>query len=93
MYFDSHCPHCKKMMGTLSTLSNLGFMVELRQVDADTKIRAEIPFPVVSATRDDLKKFQVEGVPLLLIGNLKKGTVARVQGYQSAEDVLKVLRE
>jgi hypothetical protein len=93
MYFDAHCPHCKRMMGTLSTLSNLGFMIELRQVDADTKIRSEIPFPVVSATREELKKYQVEGVPLLLVGNLKKGTVSRVQGYQSAENVLKAIRE
>ena len=80
------------MMGTLKSLVDLGFTIELKQIDGDTAIRSEIPFPVETATPEELKKYHVTGVPLLLIGNLKNGTVSKIQGYQSADAVLKAIR-
>lgn len=92
LYFDSHCPHCQQMLGTLTDLSKRGFWIELRQIDSDFAIRSKIPFPVMSASRQELSQYHIEGVPLLLVGNLKRGTFFKIQGYQSTESVLQALR-
>jgi hypothetical protein len=92
LYFDSKCPHCQKMMKTIGELSQLGFWIELRQVDSDLSIRSQIPFPVSSATPKELKQYQIEGVPLLLVGDLKRGTFFKIQGEQPTDAVLQAIR-
>jgi len=92
LYFDSKCPHCQKMMKTIGELSQLGFWVELRQVDSDLSARSQIPFPVSSATPKELKQYQIEGVPLLLVGDLKRGTFFKIQGEQPTDAVLRAIR-
>ncbi len=37
MYFDSKCPHCKRMFNTLSSLQSKGVYVEALQID-DAKV-------------------------------------------------------
>ncbi len=91
LYFDSHCPHCEHMMGTVRELMQLGYWVELRQIDDDVSARAKIPFAVASATPEELKRYQIESVPVLLVGNLKKQSFFKIQGYQPSAEVLKVL--
>ena len=91
MYFDSHCPHCERMMGTLSELAARGYFVELRQVDKDRSTRSRIPFPVADATPEELKTYGVEAVPVLLVGDLKNKSFFKMQGYQTAASILTVL--
>ena len=87
LYFDSHCPHCQKMLGTVADLMRMGYWVELKQVDKDTSIRAKIPFTVSDASPEELKQYQIEAVPVLLIGDLKKQTFAKIQGYHGAQEI------
>jgi hypothetical protein len=91
LYFDSHCPHCQKMLGTVADLMRMGYWVELKQVDKDTSIRAKIPFSVSDASPQELKQYQIEAVPVLLIGNLKKQNFAKVQGYHEAREIIESL--
>lgn len=93
MYFDSHCPHCERMMGTLSELAARGYFVELRQVDKDRSTRSRIPFPVADATPEELKTYGVEAVPVLLVGDLKNKSFFKMQGYQTVPAVLAGLQE
>ena len=92
LYFDSNCPHCQHMLSTtIRELSQLGYWIELRQIDSDTSIRSRIPFPVSQASPAELKQYQISGVPLLLVGDLKQGTYFRVEGYQTKDAVLQAL--
>lgn len=93
LYFDSHCPHCEKMMGTVRELMQLGYWVELRQVDSDTKARAKIPFPVADAPKKELESYKIESVPVLLVGDLRAKTYFKIQGYQTSGDVLRALND
>jgi hypothetical protein len=92
LYFDSKCPHCQHMLDTVKELSQMGFLVELRQIDQDLSIRARIPFPVTNASPEELKQYQIDGVPLLLVGDLSQGTFFKIQGYQSTHSVLQALQ-
>jgi len=92
LYFDSHCPHCQKMLGTVADLMRMGYWVELKQVDKDTSMRAKIPFAVSDASADELKRYQIEAVPVLLIGDLKKQTFAKIQGYHGAQEISESLK-
>lgn len=93
LYFDSHCPHCMKMLGTVAELMRMGYWVELKQIDKDTSIRAKIPFAVSDAAPDELKRYQIDSVPVLLIGDLKKSTFSKVQGYHPTSDVINALKQ
>jgi thiol-disulfide isomerase/thioredoxin len=90
MYFSSTCPHCQKMMGTLSELQAKGFFVEARQTDSNGK-SLRLPFPSEMATPSELKSKEIQSVPLLLVGDLKKKVVYRLTGYQTTADVLNAL--
>lgn len=91
LYFDSHCPHCQHMIETVSQLLRSGYYVELKQIDSDLGIRSKLPFPVTDASKEELSRYKIESVPVLLIGNLKKGTVSRVDGYQTAQTVVEAM--
>ena len=94
MYFDSHCPHCEHMLATtIHELSDLGYWIELRQVDHDEAARARIPFPVNPASSDELKRYRIESVPVLVIGDLKAKSFFKMQGYQASPAVLSALQE
>ncbi|MGK5083732.1 conjugal transfer protein TraF [Bdellovibrionota bacterium FG-1] len=93
LYFDSHCPHCQRMIGTMSELAARGYYVELRQIDQDRSIRARIPFPVTDASPEELKTYGIQAVPVLLVGDLKAKSFFKMQGYQPAPTVLAALSE
>jgi glutaredoxin len=87
MYFNSQCPHCKRMFGTLAVLQSKGFFVEARQIDSEREL-ADVPFPTERATKEEIRSKKIESVPLLLVGDLKRKVVYRMVGYQSPEAVL-----
>jgi glutaredoxin len=93
MYFDSKCPHCERMMGTLAELRQRGYYVELRQVDSDMRARARIPFPVQDAPRAELAQYGVSSVPVLVVGDFERKTYFKIQGYQTTTAVLQALAE
>lgn len=93
MYFDSHCPHCKKMFGTLAELQSRGFMVEARQVDNDPRGLENLPIPVQKADPGELKEKNIQSVPLLLVGDLSKKAIYRLTGYQSVSSIFKAISE
>ena len=93
LYFDSKCPHCERMIGTLKALSQRGYLIELKQLDSNMEARGRIPFPVTDATATELKQYKIESVPLLLVGDLKARTFFKIQGYQSEESILNALAE
>lgn len=87
MYFDSECPHCQRMMGTLADLDGRGFVVEALQVD-ERPIRAQgLPFPVARASPEDVKRQGISSVPLLLVGDLSAKVVYKMTGYKSTSDI------
>lgn len=87
LYFDSKCPYCKKMFSTMKELQNLGYFVELRQLDSDLSVRKKLPFPVHSVSKKELHKRDIQGVPVLFVGDLKKKLVYRLKGYQTTESI------
>ena len=91
MYFNSQCPHCRKMFETLSTLQSKGFYVEARQVDAG-KYGLSLPFPVEMASKNEIREKDIQAVPLLLVGDLNRKVVYRMQGYQNVESVFARLK-
>lgn len=93
LYFDSKCPHCAKMIQTAQSLSQKGLWIELKQIDQDSRARERIPFPVTSASTAELKQYQIESVPLLLVGDLRSRTYFKIQGYQTEESVLRAFSE
>jgi hypothetical protein len=91
LYFDSKCPHCKRMMGTLSALRAQGYFVEAHQVDNDPEGLKGLPIPAERAAPGEIEAKTIKSVPLLLIGDLKSKTVYRITGFQTVDDVLKSL--
>jgi glutaredoxin len=77
LYFDSHCPHCKRMLGTMADLQTRGYFVEARQVDKDTRDLAGIAIPVEQAQAAEMKEKEIQSVPVLLVGDLAKKVVYR----------------
>lgn len=93
LYFDSHCPHCEHMIATtIHELAAMGFWIELRQVDRDERARARIPFSVQPASPEELKRYGIERVPILLVGDLKAHSYFKMQGDQTAQSVLTALQ-
>jgi hypothetical protein len=92
MYFDSTCPHCQKMFATLNDLQDRGYFVEARQVDRGSLQHIKSVVPIVAASSDEVKKFNVSAVPLLLVGDLKNKSVYKQTGFATPEDVLAGLR-
>jgi hypothetical protein len=80
------------MMTTLGELSRLGYEIELRQIDSDLSARSKIPFQVSSASPSELKQYQISAVPVLLVGDIKRQTFFKLQGYQPKEAVLQALQ-
>jgi hypothetical protein len=88
LYFDSHCPHCRRMFGTLSELQLRGYYVEARQVDQDVSELQGLSIPVEKAQAAEIQEKNIQSVPVLLIGDLKRKLVYRVTGYQTTSQVL-----
>ena len=87
MYFDSQCPHCKRMMQTLTELSEKGFFVEAKQIDKLPFDSRGLPFAISAAAPDEAKRHAIASVPFLLVGDLKDKLVYKMVGYKSVSDI------
>ncbi len=94
MYFDSKCPHCKRMFNTLLDLQKRGVYVEALQID-DTKLsKLQYPIPIRPASKKEVKKQNISSVPYTLIADLKKKVLyPPVKGFQSVENMVNLIRE
>jgi len=91
MYYDSHCPHCKRMFSTMTALQDRGFFVEGLQVDGSKGNLLQLTFPTAAARPEDLKSKDVQSVPQLFVGDMKKKIVFKLSGYQSLSDVYQAI--
>jgi thiol-disulfide isomerase/thioredoxin len=85
MYFDSQCPHCQKMMGTMAELAERGFFVEAKQIDNLPYDSKNLPFVISKASRDEVARHHISSVPFVLVGDLKAKVVYKVSGYKSVD--------
>lgn len=93
MYFESTCPHCRRMFGVLKQLQDKGVQIEALQVDSGHVSEHEKVVPIGMADPTEMKKHQVKGVPFLLIAdNKRKAILPPVEGYHGLEEVLSLLR-
>ena len=94
MYFDSHCPHCKRMFSVLKRLQDNGYKIEALQVDGDRVPPAESGVPIGKSNLSELKGHGGSAVPFLVIADLKrKALLPGIQGYHDYEEVMALLRE
>lgn len=92
MYFDSTCPHCKRMFATLNELQRRGYFVEARQVDQGAVQHLQSTVPIVQASREELRKFRVSSVPLILVGDLQHQSVYRQSGFMTTDEILSAIQ-
>ena len=93
MYFESTCPHCRRMFQVLKKLQDGGIQVEALQVDSGPVPDAEKIVPISKADPNDLKKHGIKGVPFLLIADTKrKALLPAVEGYHDFEEILRLLK-
>ncbi|MBT4790553.1 MAG: hypothetical protein HON90_03200 [Halobacteriovoraceae bacterium] len=94
MYFDSNCPHCKRMFNTLLTLQSRGIYVEALQTDDAQVKRSRYPIPTRKASKQEIKKQNIKAVPFTLIADLKKKILyPPIQGFQSVEAMTALIKE
>lgn len=93
MYFESTCPHCKRMFGVLKQLQNDGFQVEALQVDGGAVPSSEKIVPIGKADPEELKKHGIKGVPYMLIADTKrKALLPAIEGYHDFSEITELLR-
>lgn len=94
MYFESTCPHCRRMFGVLKGLQDEGFQVEALQIDNGPVPMEEKVVPIGKADTAEIKKHGINGVPFLLIADQKrKALLPAVQGYHGLQEVKSLLKE
>ena len=92
MYFESTCPHCKRMMMTLKSLQEEGYFVEAYQIDSEKISKNLFPIATAKAGPSDVKKYNITSVPFTLVADLKSKRVSKpVKGYQSVNQMKNIL--
>jgi len=92
MYFESSYSHCKRMFQTMKELQEMGYFVELKQIDSNPEIRRSLPFPVTQASKEELESKKINSWPVLFVGDLKKKVVYRLNGYRSTSEVISAIQ-
>ncbi|MBX3041373.1 MAG: conjugal transfer protein TraF [Bdellovibrionaceae bacterium] len=93
MYFESTCPHCRRMFGVLNRLQKDGIEVHALQIDRGPVPEDEKIVPLGLAAQEEVKKHGINGVPYLLIADSKrKALLPPIQGYHAYEEVLGLLK-
>ena len=92
LYFHSSCPHCKRMMQSMTELQTRGYFVEIVQIDDNAQATRGLPFPVRHADQGELESKDIRSWPVLLVGDLQKKVVYRINGYQTTANILNSIR-
>lgn len=93
MYFESTCPHCRRMFGVLKRLQDEGVEVHALQIDRGPVPADEKVVPIGVATQEEIKKHGINGVPFLVVADTKrKALLPPIQGYHDYEEVVSLLK-
>ena len=93
MYFESSCPHCKKMMKTLEDLQGKGFYVEIRQIDRKRLSHPPpSPFPRPRQQKKNSRKEISTSSRFFLAADTTKKLIYRINGYHTTNSVLATLQ-
>ncbi|MGE4233057.1 MAG: hypothetical protein AB7F43_06990 [Bacteriovoracia bacterium] len=92
LYFDSKCPACKQMLGTLAAIQERGYSVEAHQIDNDRRATERLPFPVLPASKSDLDEKEIKAVPVLYVGDMTQKRLYRFRGTQELGDIFEALK-
>lgn len=93
MYFESTCPHCKRMFGVLSRLKDEGIEVHALQIDRGPLESEMKTVSVGRATPEEIKKHGINGVPFIVIADTKrKALLPPIQGYHDFDEVVGLLK-
>lgn len=93
MYFESTCPHCRRMFGVLKRLQDEGVEVHALQIDRGPVPEDEKVVPIGAATPEEIKKHGINGVPFLVIADSKrKALLPAIQGYHDFEEIMRLLK-
>lgn len=92
-YFESTCPHCRRMLQTLRELQDRGVFVEALQIDRGQVSEAKFPIATSLADPADVKKNGIQSVPFTLVADLKEKTVLNpISGFKTVSEMTEVLR-
>ena len=80
------------MIEELRKFQDMGFYVELKQIDNNKRYVEGLPFVVSQASEDEIKENKIDSWPVLLIGDRKEKIIYRINGLQRAEDILLALQ-
>lgn len=87
-YFDSQCPHCRRMFAIVGDLARQGVDIEGRQVDREpVPPQLSSAVPILHVDGEDLAKHGIQSVPQLLIASGSTGRLYRLSGYQDMESI------
>lgn len=86
LYVDSHCGHCKKMLETMKEFIQLGYYVEIKQIDKEPL--GPLPFVLTYASTNEIKQKQITSWPVLFVADTKKEKIYRINGFNSTKDII-----
>lgn len=92
LYFESTCPHCQKMIATMSDLQIQGYYVEVHQIDKG-RPRFPVPFTLIPASSKELQEKKIDSWPVLFVADTDKKLIYRINGYLSSDEILKTLAD
>ncbi len=93
MYFESTCPHCRRMFTVLKRLQDEGVDVSALQIDREPVPADEKIVPLGLATQEEIKKHGINGVPFLLVADTKrKALLPPIQGFHDFDEVIRLLK-
>ena len=90
-YFHSLCHHCQKMIETVNELQDQGFFVEGVVIDKNPKNLPPTRFAFVQADEQDLKARNISAWPVLLIGDLAKQKLFKINGFHTSKEIIETL--
>lgn len=88
-FFDSRCPHCKRMFNTIYELQSHGFYVDVRQIDQNPVSDLKVVPSLVS--KEELRALGITAVPYLIAENLTTGRTQPFNGYQDTNSIFEKL--
>ncbi len=93
MYFESTCPHCRRMFGVLKRLQDSGIEIEALQIDSGPVPSDEKVVPIARADPNDLKKHGISGVPFVLVADKKRqALLPKIEGYHDFDEIIRLLK-
>lgn len=93
LYFDSECPHCKRMMQTMKELAESGYQVEAKQVDRKDFSTLGLPFSFTWASDDEIKRHGISSIPFLLVVDTKKKIVYKMSGFKTVSSIFEEIEK